>query len=378
MARGVAGLGCIATQTIGENELLFVIPKRACICAEARGGDSQKSLVEKLKGPLSAVLRPAACPFAWPKKAVEFLKGTELERVVAAKRERLRKESRDPGYAKKCAIALSHANPWFGMSIVPFACLLNYGKPKNVVFFESGEYVVGTSTRRIRAGAELFQDYADSVADFVYRYGFAPKKKKIQNDDDDDAVSLELKDFGSNYADDRLLRASLALEETPWDGLDDITAEIKPHAVGTAKLVAIALVVSKRGPRDDDGGEAAAARDVVAAASIVSYCCNTDFEATLCVARRNNHKDPWPALIEFASTPKTPAILRDAIALARKAIAKRKGRLFHQKQQQDVEPALRKYQRLAASLRTVELGILNTADRKLATSLWHEGPLKLA
>ena len=53
-------------------------------------------------------------------------------------------------YAAACALVASHANPWFGGSIVPFNWTLNYGPRPNVSFESEGSVVVGRATRTVR------------------------------------------------------------------------------------------------------------------------------------------------------------------------------------------------------------------------------------
>lgn len=177
----------------------------------------------------------------------------------------------------------SHTNPWFGVSIVPFNTTLNWDKMPNVEFEEVEEdnpdnnnnsetcqCIVGRATCDIKKGQELIQAYGTSVADLVYRYGFAPSSLEDCDGMDGDVVSIDLTDIlaiaqeskngkthsinsetlnlktrqqvegeGTDNAfasitniphlSSRLdaLKLSGALGESPWDGLDDHwTAEI--------------------------------------------------------------------------------------------------------------------------------------------------------
>ena len=182
----------------------------------------------------------------------------------------------------------SHTNPWFGVSIVPFNTTLNWGKVPNVEFDleeedDNPDYnnnsetlcqrIVGRASCNIKKGQELFQAYGTSVADFVYRYGFAPSKLEDSDSMDGDVVSIDMSDIlsiaqetkykkgktqcslnsetlnvktrrqvGSEESDNRFasttnipqlasrldaLKLSGALDESPWDGLDGHwTAEI--------------------------------------------------------------------------------------------------------------------------------------------------------
>lgn len=177
----------------------------------------------------------------------------------------------------------SHTNPWFGVSVVPFNTTLNWDKAPNVEFdleeeeeednslinhSETRQRIVGRAICNIKKGTELFQAYGTSVADLVYRYGFAPSSLDDCDDMDGDVVSIDLTDiltiaqeskkgkthrlnsetlnlktrFRSEETDNpfasitniphlssRLaaLKLSGALDESPWDGLDGHwTAEI--------------------------------------------------------------------------------------------------------------------------------------------------------
>jgi hypothetical protein len=176
----------------------------------------------------------------------------------------------------------SHTNPWFGVSIVPFNTTLNWGKVPNVEFDleeeEEERRIVGRATCNIKKGQELFQAYgtsgaSDSVADFVYRYGFTPSTLEECDGMDGDVVSIDVEDIlsiveetkkGKNHSSlnsetlnlktrrqvesegsdnpnpfasitnitqrsSRLeaLKMSGALDESPWDGLQGHwTAEI--------------------------------------------------------------------------------------------------------------------------------------------------------
>ena len=53
----------------------------------------------------------------------------------------------------------SHANPWFGRSLTPFNCTLNYSKEDHITFDEDEDLVIGRARFDTHAG-ELFQTYA--------------------------------------------------------------------------------------------------------------------------------------------------------------------------------------------------------------------------
>ncbi len=108
----------------------------------------------------------------------------------------------------------SHTNPWYSVSIVPFNTTLNWDKVPNVEFDieeeekggnhhpdnnknseTSRQRVVGRATCNIKKGQELTQAYTTSVADQVYRYGFAPSTLEDCDGMDGDVVSNDLMDI---------------------------------------------------------------------------------------------------------------------------------------------------------------------------------------
>jgi hypothetical protein len=211
----------------------------------------------------------------------------------------------------------SHTNPWFGVSIVPFNTTLNWDKMPNVEFEEVEEdnpdnnnnsetcqRIVGRATCDIKKGQELIQAYGTSVADLVYRYGFAPSSLEDCDGMDGDVVSIDLTDILAiaqeskngkthsinsetlnlkkrqqvesegtdntithiSHLSSRLdaLKLSGALGESPWDGLDDHwTAEIarpaqafleSPHAsVGGGENRASSMNLEDEQACDDGG-----------------------------------------------------------------------------------------------------------------------------
>lgn len=181
----VAGWGVVATEALSAGDVLFSIPREACFGARAANADAppleadtQEYLAtlllrERKKGttsswaPLVAMLTETSCPFAWPEAAQRYLDGTELAPVLVVKRQKLATERAGASalqrvkareYAKACALATSHANPWFGGSIVPFNTTLNWSAHPNVEFepSEGGEAcVVGRATREISSGEEV-------------------------------------------------------------------------------------------------------------------------------------------------------------------------------------------------------------------------------
>ncbi len=394
----VAGWGCVATSFIKDGTILFEIPREACFTSneyssdshgdgsssdddgddddadvdEAITSDTQKKLALKLLRdmddnrsdtrnvtkwkPFLDLLTPHPLPWTWPKQFREkVLLGTELEKVVERKVERVRKEykkiiassaaatkgnARDSGkkskmayssmqnltyqqYLRATSLVASHANPWFGVSIVPFNTTLNcpnVGEEANVEFDlvkkkmkvplsntsgNSGHdtslkkskgkvrrgtktgnknfkekriskvMIVGRAMKDIQPGQELFQQYGDSIAELVYRCGFAPCPFERRNAGKDssnssgeggvsvdicgenfvmegDVVSFSIRDIVRCVEDvlgqtksirkeqngvlitsllSRMeaLKKSGAIDESPWDGLngwEHVTAEI--------------------------------------------------------------------------------------------------------------------------------------------------------
>ena len=134
--------------------------------------------------PFLRTLRPAPCPWTWNAKDRALLQGTELEAVVQLKVARLDAERRlveeelsekvsRRTYAHACAIVASHANPWFGRSLTPFHCTLNYAKEDHITFGEDEDMVIGRARFDTHAG-ELFQTYAWAHTDLIYRDGCVP------------------------------------------------------------------------------------------------------------------------------------------------------------------------------------------------------------
>jgi len=336
----VAGLGCVARRSIRRGECLFWIPRAACLVQSPAGGtggasqqprDSQADLARQLLSkksesaawwPLIETLRsPAACPWTWSREERELLRGTDLGEVVRRKVRRVRHEWVDHfknkatslrAYAEATATVASHLNPWFGGAIVPFSCLLNHAPgPPNVVFGQRGDAVAGVAVRPIAPGTELTQAYADSLADLIYRYGFASGARF-----DEDVVSLVVgKDLEILQKDDdnamaRLLSASLAIEPSPWDGLEDVsTVELGASGEGLAKLLAVGFAASHhhvaRRQDDEETSELdetrSEGRDASddAAARLVAVAAGLDVSACLATARAHggDGRDPWPALV---------------------------------------------------------------------------------
>ncbi|MEM6713377.1 MAG: SET domain-containing protein, partial [Pseudomonadota bacterium] len=303
----IAGYGCVAVREIATGEILFSIPQCACLGAHTGqpDGDCQGRIARQVLRrdpewlPLLNALTPASCPWLWPQDARKYLQGTELEDVVKMKLQRLSSECDHPDYARACALVLSHVNPWFNTSIVPFSCLLNYCRRPNVKFAQRGQRVIGWALRRISPGSELTQEYASSTAEFVYRYGFTPPSKVSLPDD---AVSVTLSDFGFTHhctasTVDALVKA-LCLEDNPWDGLNHLlTVELGANATGTAKLVIVALALPLSLSVDDHDSDAAAA----SLAAAMRRSANKVELLVIAHANGGEDRDPWPALLHYLS-----------------------------------------------------------------------------
>ena len=413
----VAGYGCVATRKLKKGELLFRVPRKACfgpsagapIDAEAPGDTQRRFAVRLLKEravgsasrwhPLLAVLSPAPCPWIWPEGSERYLDGTELEEVLARKRQRLRCERKKLGlsddaarsreYDAACALVASHLNPWFGGSITPVNATLNYAAAPNVEFEAEGvDTVVARAVRPIAAGEELTQEYCESTAMFLYRYGFVPSAVLGAGGPNadragptagavrplaDDAVSISSAALLALVAPPsshhllaprlRLLCAAGALGVCPWDGLDEIvTAEIQRDGVGTAKLVgalillaldderwalaeaaaaavaaaeeemASAEMASKADGSDDDDDDAIAAALVAAAFGVGSQ--EAQALEQLAESEGGEDGDPWPALLAQAAAlapvgrrAQIEESITNAIERARHAVRQRHSRL---------------------------------------------------
>ena len=160
----VAGWGCVARKPIPKGARLFRVPRQACLGARSRNPDAdpddvdsqlrlamlileeQRQEAASQWAPLLSVLTSAPCPWLWPQEAQRYLDGTELEPVLRQKLARLKAECAHAGlspsqldtYASACALAISHTNPWFGGSVVPFNWTLNYARRPNVGFDSEG------------------------------------------------------------------------------------------------------------------------------------------------------------------------------------------------------------------------------------------------
>ena len=410
-----AGWGCVARAPIRAGTELFRVPRAACFGASASGPvaadedafgvDTQEQtamllLAERAKGASSAwaplldcLQRSAACPWTWSAEARQWLDGTELQPVVEMKLNRLEAEraamaaARRPAaaeYADACALASSMLNPFFGGSIVPFNCHLNWSEAPNVVFDAEGDDVVGRAERPIAAGDELTQGYADSTAELVYRYGFSPTVGDGMSPPmEEDVVSIRVHSIAAACGDAAVRRvrqygpllsaAGLADAQT-WDGVgDDLTVELSAGATGTAQLVGTALTLLSpnaaaapraRGKNSDDA----------TAAALLAHLCGSDVSEARALARvaqkaGGDDRDPWPALLRRAAPS---AALDAARAAATRAVNERLGALEHAPMAA-APPAgsdQLEWWRMARRLRELESALLREAAAALASGAY--------
>lgn len=75
-------------------------------------------------------------------------------------------------YTAACSSAISHANPWFGVSMVPFVDMGNHADDDPHVEFRLKQgHVVGTAIRSIPPNSEVYQSYGElGTADLMYRW----------------------------------------------------------------------------------------------------------------------------------------------------------------------------------------------------------------
>jgi G3E family GTPase len=390
----VAGWGCIALKDIQKGAVLFRIPRHACFGAPAHDIDQEmnagnddvddtsgsddddddesedthkalalKILQEKRLGnksewkPFLDVLTDSMTPWMFPPEASSFLDGTELEPVLRQKIERLKEESTEENvdhrqeYFKASALAASHATPWFGVSIAPFCTTLNWSPHPNVEFDvaqdeEGREVLVGVAIRSITEKEELCQAYGESVAELVYRFGFLPQQS---NGDvsplEGDTVSLGLailaeacgKSKGKIKTRTLALCQAGVLGESPWDGVDDVTAELswadatKLDDGGASKLVGacLALIADKKSWKQARGAmlaiEGEHAEDFKSAALLATLLGlpTINFDAIATASGRAD-EDPWPRMLEKVRRlqPSSPNITA-AVNAARRAVDKR-------------------------------------------------------
>ena len=279
---------------------------------------------------------------------------------------------------------------------MPFNVTLNGGMHTNVDFAGEDNCVVGRAERPIAPGEELFQAYADSTAELIYRYGFVLRNSNghtigsSSSCGKEDAVSISLDmlagacginavDFhpdsvtlsdSARTARSLCIAASLAAS-SPWDGLEwQTTIELQWGGKGTARLVGAALVlmaVFSGTPRVDESVIVADDDDATAASLLAQLCvCDAQSASKLrqvASAAGGDDNDPWPALL--ASVSRSQA-LESACNGAREAVSHRlqilRAGLFPETRPEGSR-MLREAWRMARQLRRVETRILRDADK---------------
>lgn len=262
---------------------------------------------------------PRSCPVVWASPSKDDasaesmgdrvthveLTGTELEHVVKAKHNRLRREFESlegvlprhctfSDYVDACAVVMSRVQPWWGGSFVPFVDQANHSwGHHHLEFHRRGNEVIGRSVRRIDPG-EVFQSYGElSTADALYRYGFTPVAEQACNirslkedvvtvriDELEKAAVMVLSEQGhaceeQGTCDDKiasrrgLMARAALLEESPWDGMDGFLGiELAAESKGLRELLAAgALLILDASTWERvaaAAGEAAAAAEAAA------------------------------------------------------------------------------------------------------------------
>jgi len=301
----IHGLGVIATRDLVPGEELFRIPRRACFGATLGGHDSkntistgggsddqdededelepeevdcQKDLALKLLEELdlgdesewAPLVKSLPCvasfgevPFLFSASALECLSSTELHLPVQRKLERLDEEyaslsEEQKGrwsaelYRKACGVVMSHLNPWFETSIVPFVYVLNCpaNLEPNVEFGldEDSDEIVGLCLSPVVKGTELVQSYGNdlSSAELLYRCGFVLPEVSFP----DEAVSFDAGQLVPEQVADQAARVAMleeagVVEMSPWQGLEDkktVQIEAADPLAGIAKIITALLV----------------------------------------------------------------------------------------------------------------------------------------
>jgi len=257
---GIVSLG----KSVKAGTEICRVPRSACFGEELpalrEGEDTQMNMAVKLvkereKGPASdhwpkLQTLPETVPvcWGWPEADRALLKGTELCDVTSAKLARLKREwdehasehcSEFEEYLNACTVVISHANPWWGVSMVPFVDMGNHSDEKpHVEFRKKGSYVVGTALRGIPKLSEVYQSYGElGTADLIYRYGFVRPSVVPR---EEDTVSLDAEtiaaaadgtasDGSVSLSGERIgqLLESGLIDSSPWDGMESVkTVEI--------------------------------------------------------------------------------------------------------------------------------------------------------
>ena len=254
------GWGLMSRDTkIPKGTIICRVPKEAAFRGEdgsssCENKDSQfhlaiRLLREQRKGAASAVwpkiaTLPGGVPvcWAWTEEEQLWLIGTELQPIIESKLRRLASEFQDlvaplnegwtqAMYVDACATIISHANPWWGVSSVPFVDMGNHDDDPHVEFRQKGKHVVGTVLKTIPKFSEIYQSYGDlGSADLLYRYGFTREGADAHIPRAQDVVSIDatllssLTDGDVSGAQRRvqLLAQSNIIDQSPWDGLEDV------------------------------------------------------------------------------------------------------------------------------------------------------------
>jgi len=186
------------------------------------------------------------------------LYGTELFAPVRSKLKRLHDEFDSltdieksqfggfKGFSKVCGVVMSHLNPFFCGSMVPFVYMLNSPNDlrPNVEFSFDGQNVVGVAVKDIGKGEELTQSYGEDIAavDMIYRCGFfVPSLGNLKTN----VISFDTNELGLNAARTEVLKDAGVVQESPWDGMSDVlTVELAPDLNGLTELLIALQVVS--------------------------------------------------------------------------------------------------------------------------------------
>jgi hypothetical protein len=253
-------------KAIPKGKVVCRVPKAACFMGDTtvrveltESDDSQLPLAVALlkamdEGPsgenwpkIQTLPSTVGVCWAWDKSERKWLEGTELEDIMERKRQRLKTEHAElqargfqwsfEAYHDACSVVISHANPWFGVCMVPFVDMGNHADRPDVEFRERAGRIIGTALRTIPPNAEVFQSYGDlGVADLLYRYGFARHGPAALAPRLADAASIRARDLpallglpdaafrepDSVAARIDHLRVAGVVSESPWDGAADV------------------------------------------------------------------------------------------------------------------------------------------------------------
>jgi len=264
----------LAKQAISTGELLFKIPMEACFGAiddtvSVEEIDSQLRVAKLMVNPatrseweplistLPNIENFDDLPWLWDDWET-VLYGTELFAPVRSKLKRLHDEFDSltdieksqfggfKGFSKVCGVVMSHLNPFFCGSMVPFVYMLNSPNDlrPNVEFSFDGQNVVGVAVKDIGKGEELTQSYGEDIAavDMIYRCGFfVPSLGNLKTN----VISFDTNELGLNAARTEVLKDAGVVQESPWDGMSDVlTVELAPDLNGLTELLIALQVVS--------------------------------------------------------------------------------------------------------------------------------------